>query len=128
VLALDVTDEASMVAAVEAIAVSRGQVDVLVNCAGFELAVAAFTEALRLELAGFGVKVVLVEPTAARTRLNANTPATPSASWPAACSCCAAGCPRPRSTHSSAVSSRSLIRKQVPARPVSKEHERELAA
>src|SRR5260370_3319026 len=38
VLALDVTDEASMAAAVETIAASRGQVDVLVNCAGFELA------------------------------------------------------------------------------------------
>src|SRR5229473_4311382 len=38
VLALDVTDDASMAAAVEAIAASRGQVDVLVNCAGFELA------------------------------------------------------------------------------------------
>src|SRR5260221_3828999 len=38
VLALDVTEEASMVAAVGAIAASRGQVDVLVNCAGFELA------------------------------------------------------------------------------------------
>jgi NAD(P)-dependent dehydrogenase (short-subunit alcohol dehydrogenase family) len=138
VLALDVTDEASMVAAVETIAASRGQVDVLVNCAGFELAgtveetpaaearrlfdtnvfglarltqlvvpgmraqrygriinissvfgrfavpggayyaaskhaVAAFSEALRRELAGFGVRVVLVEPTAARTRLNAST-------------------------------------------------------
>jgi len=138
VLALDVTDEASMVAAVETVAASRGQVDVLVNCAGFELAgtveetppaevrrqfdtnvfglarltqlvvpgmraqrygriinissvfgrfavpggayyaaskhaVAAFSEALRLELAGFGVRVVLVEPTAARTRLNAST-------------------------------------------------------
>jgi len=138
VLALDVTDEASMVAAVEAIAASRGQIDVLVNCAGFELAgtveetpagevrrlfdtnvfglarltqlvvpgmraqrygrivnissvfgrfavpggayyaaskhaVAAFSEALRLELAGFGVRVVVVEPTAARTRLNAST-------------------------------------------------------
>jgi len=137
VLALDVTDDASMVAAVEAIAASRGQVDVLVNCAGFELAgaveeippaevrrqfdtnvfglarltqlvvpgmraqrygriinissvfgrfavpggayyaaskhaVDAFSEALRRELAGFGVRVVLVEPTAARTRLNAN--------------------------------------------------------
>jgi NAD(P)-dependent dehydrogenase (short-subunit alcohol dehydrogenase family) len=138
VLALDVTDEASMVAAVEAISASHGQVDVLVNNAGFELAgaveeipaaevrrqfdtnvfglarltqlvlprmraqrygriinissvfgrfavpggayyaaskhaVAAFSEALRRELAGFGVWVVLVEPTAARTRLNANT-------------------------------------------------------
>ncbi len=138
VLALDVTDEASMVAAVQAISASHGQVDVLVNCAGFELAgaveespaaevrrlfdtnvfglarltqlvvpgmrvqrygriinissvfgrfavpggayyaaskhaVAAFSEALRLELAGFGVRVVLVEPTAARTRLNVNT-------------------------------------------------------
>ena len=138
VLALDVTDEASMVAAVDQIAGSRGQVDVLVNCAGFELAgaveetpaaevrrlfdtnvfglarltqlvvpgmraqrygrivnissvfgrfavpggayyaaskhaVAGFSEALRLELAGFGVRVVLVEPTAARTRLNAST-------------------------------------------------------
>jgi NAD(P)-dependent dehydrogenase (short-subunit alcohol dehydrogenase family) len=137
VLALDVTDDASMVAAVETIAASHGQVDVLVNCAGFELAgaveeiplaevrsqfdtnvfglarltqlvlpgmraqrygriinissvfgrfavpggayyaaskhaVAAFSEALRLEVAGFGVRVVLVEPTAARTRLNAN--------------------------------------------------------
>src|SRR5258707_4540025 len=138
VLALDVTEEASMVAAVGAIAASRGQVDVLVNCAGVELAgtveeppagelrrlfdtnvfglarltqlvvpgmraqrygrmvnissvfgrfavpggayyaaskhaVAAFSEALRLELASFGVRVVVVEPTAARTRLNAST-------------------------------------------------------
>src|SRR5260370_37590472 len=38
VLALDVTDEASMVAAVETVAASRGLVDVLVNCAGFERA------------------------------------------------------------------------------------------
>jgi NAD(P)-dependent dehydrogenase (short-subunit alcohol dehydrogenase family) len=138
VLPLDVTDEASMISAVETIAARHGQVDVLVNCAGFELAgaveevpaaevrclfdtnvfglarltqlvvpgmraqrygriinissvfgrfavpggayyaaskhaVAAFSEALRRELAGFGVRVVLVEPTAARTRLNANT-------------------------------------------------------
>jgi NAD(P)-dependent dehydrogenase (short-subunit alcohol dehydrogenase family) len=36
-------------------------------------AVAALTEALRLELAGFGIRVVLIEPTAARTSLNANT-------------------------------------------------------
>lgn len=36
-------------------------------------AVAAFTDALRLELAGFGIHVVLIEPTAARTSLNANT-------------------------------------------------------
>ena len=235
VLALDVTDHASKVAAVETIAASRGQVDVLVNCAGFELAgaveetpaakvrrlfdtnvfglarltqlvvpgmraqcygrivnissvfgrfavpggayyaaskhaVGAFSEALRLELAGFGVRVVLVEPTAARTRLNASTvwagddadgpyaqfhedlarlavsaadvarvitrAATsgrpraryPSASWPAGCSCCAAGCPRPRLTHSSAPSSRFLIRKQAPALPVRKQQARELAA
>src|SRR5260221_7831508 len=138
VLALDVTEEASMVAAVGAIAAGRGQVGVLVNCAGFELAgtveetpagevrrlfdtnvfglarltqlvvpgmraqrygrivnissvfgrfavpggayyaaskhaVAAFSEALRLELAGFGVRVLLVDPTAARSPLNAST-------------------------------------------------------
>jgi NAD(P)-dependent dehydrogenase (short-subunit alcohol dehydrogenase family) len=36
-------------------------------------AVAALTDALRLELAGFGIRVVLIEPTAARTSLNANT-------------------------------------------------------
>src|SRR5258708_8527742 len=137
VVGLDVTDEASMVAGVETVAASRGQVDVLVNCAGFELAgpvgetpaaqvrrqfdtnvfglarltqlvvpgmraqrygrivnissvfgrfavpggayyaaskhaVGAFSEALRLELAGFGVRGVLVEPTAPRTRLNAS--------------------------------------------------------
>jgi NAD(P)-dependent dehydrogenase (short-subunit alcohol dehydrogenase family) len=36
-------------------------------------AVAAFSDALRLELAAFGIRVVLIEPTAARTRLNANT-------------------------------------------------------
>lgn len=138
VLGLDVTDDASMVAAVETITASRGQIDVLVNCAGFELAgtveetpaaevrrqfdtnvfglarltqlvvpgmrtqrygrivnissvfgrfavaggayyaaskhaVAAFTEALRLELAAFGIRAILIEPTAARTQLNANT-------------------------------------------------------
>ena len=138
VLPLDVTDDDSMVAAVEAVEASRGQVDVLVNSAGFELAgaveqlppadvrrlfdtnvlglarltqlvvpgmraqqfgriislssvfgrfavpggayyaaskhaVAAFSEALRQELAGFGIRVVLIEPTAARTQLNANT-------------------------------------------------------
>jgi NADP-dependent 3-hydroxy acid dehydrogenase YdfG len=138
VLPLDVTDDASMVAAVEAVAAGRGRVDVLVNSAGFELAgaveklppadvrrlfdtnvlglarltqlvvpgmraqrygriinlssvfgrfavaggayyaaskhaVAAFSEALRRELAGFGIRVVLIEPTAARTLLNANT-------------------------------------------------------
>ncbi len=36
-------------------------------------AVAALADALRLELAGFGIHVVLIEPTAARTSLNANT-------------------------------------------------------
>jgi NAD(P)-dependent dehydrogenase (short-subunit alcohol dehydrogenase family) len=36
-------------------------------------AVAALTDALRLELASFGIRVVLVEPTAARTSLNTNT-------------------------------------------------------
>ncbi len=136
-LALDVTDEASMVAAVKRIATDDGQVDVLVNNAGFELvgaaeeipvsevrrqfdtnvfglarltqlvlpgmraqrsgrivnvssifgrfavpgwayyaatkhAVEAFSEALRLELAGFGIQVVQVEPFAARTRLDTN--------------------------------------------------------
>jgi NADP-dependent 3-hydroxy acid dehydrogenase YdfG len=35
-------------------------------------AVAAFTDALRLELAAFGIRVMLIEPTAARTELNAN--------------------------------------------------------
>lgn len=39
-------------------------------------AVAGFTEALRRELAAFGIRVVLIEPTAARTSLNANT------TWP----------------------------------------------
>jgi NAD(P)-dependent dehydrogenase (short-subunit alcohol dehydrogenase family) len=138
VMRLDVTEEASMVAAVEAVAADHGQVDVLVNNAGFELAgaveqipaaqarrqfdtnffgparlaqlvvpgmrvqrygriinvssiygrfavpggayyaaskhaMAGFSEALRRELAGFGVQVILVEPTAARTGLDANT-------------------------------------------------------
>jgi NAD(P)-dependent dehydrogenase (short-subunit alcohol dehydrogenase family)/glyoxylase-like metal-dependent hydrolase (beta-lactamase superfamily II) len=36
-------------------------------------AVAAFTGALRLELAPFGIRAVLIEPTAARTSLNSNT-------------------------------------------------------
>jgi NAD(P)-dependent dehydrogenase (short-subunit alcohol dehydrogenase family) len=36
-------------------------------------AVSAVSDALRLELAAFGIRVVLVEPTAARTSLNANT-------------------------------------------------------
>lgn len=36
-------------------------------------AVTALTDALRLELAAFGVRVVLIEPTAVRTSLNANT-------------------------------------------------------
>lgn len=36
-------------------------------------AVTALTETLRLELAAFGIRVVLIEPTAARTSLNANT-------------------------------------------------------
>jgi NAD(P)-dependent dehydrogenase (short-subunit alcohol dehydrogenase family) len=135
--ALDVTDEASMISAVERIAADHGPVDVLVNNAGFELtgaveeiparelrrqfdtnvfglarltqlvlpgmraqrygrivnvssifgrfaapgwayyaaskhAVAAFSDALRLELAGFGIAVVQVEPTATRTRLDTN--------------------------------------------------------
>ena len=35
-------------------------------------AVAAFTDALRLELAGFGIRAVLIESTAARTSLHAN--------------------------------------------------------
>jgi NAD(P)-dependent dehydrogenase (short-subunit alcohol dehydrogenase family) len=41
-------------------------------------AVAAFSDALRLELAAFGIRVVLIEPTAARTGLNANTTWAPS--------------------------------------------------
>jgi NAD(P)-dependent dehydrogenase (short-subunit alcohol dehydrogenase family) len=138
VLELDVTDESSMAAAVEKIKSERGQVDVLVNNAGFELAgavemipaaqarrlfdtnffglarltqlavpgmreqrygriinvssiygrfavpgeayyaaskhaVAAFSEALGRELARFGIRVALIEPTAARTQLDANT-------------------------------------------------------
>jgi NAD(P)-dependent dehydrogenase (short-subunit alcohol dehydrogenase family) len=138
VMRLDVTEEASMAAAVETVAADRGQVDVLVNNAGFELAgsveripaaqarrqfdtnffgparlaqlvvpgmraqrygriinvssiygrfavpggayyaaskhaIAGFSEALRRELAGFGVRVVLIEPTATRTGLAANT-------------------------------------------------------
>jgi len=40
-------------------------------------AVDAISESLRLELAPFGIQVILIEPTATRTRLNANT------SWPA---------------------------------------------
>jgi NAD(P)-dependent dehydrogenase (short-subunit alcohol dehydrogenase family) len=36
-------------------------------------AVTAFSDALRLELAAFGIRVVLIEPTAARTRLHSNT-------------------------------------------------------
>jgi NAD(P)-dependent dehydrogenase (short-subunit alcohol dehydrogenase family) len=136
-LALDVTDETTMHAAVERIITECGQVDVLVNAAGFELvgaveeiplaevrrqfdtnlfglarltqlvlpgmrahqygriinvssifgrlampgfayyaatkhALAAFSDALRLEVAGFGIRVVQIEPTAARTGLAAN--------------------------------------------------------
>jgi NAD(P)-dependent dehydrogenase (short-subunit alcohol dehydrogenase family) len=136
-LALDVTDEASMRAAVDLIIAECGSVDVLVNAAGFELvgaveeipptevrrqfdtnvfglarltqlvlpgmraqrygrvinissifgrfampgfayyaatkhAVEAFSDALRLEVAGFGIRVVQVEPTAARTGLATN--------------------------------------------------------
>lgn len=138
VMRLDVTEEDSMVAAVETIAADRGQIDVLVNNAGFELAgaveripaaearrqfdtnffgparltqlvlpgmraqrhgriinvssiygrfavpggayyaaskhaIAGFSEALRREVAGFGIRVILIEPTAARTGLDANT-------------------------------------------------------
>lgn len=40
-------------------------------------AVAALTDALRLELAAFGIRVVLIEPTATPTSLNANTAWTP---------------------------------------------------
>jgi NAD(P)-dependent dehydrogenase (short-subunit alcohol dehydrogenase family) len=40
-------------------------------------AVAGFTDSLRRELAAFGIRVVLIEPTAARTSLNANTTWTP---------------------------------------------------
>jgi len=137
VLGLDVTDESSVTAAVEKIRADRGQVDVLVNNAGFELAgavemipaaqvgqlfdtnffglarltqlvlpgmrerrygriinvssiygrfavpgeayyaaskhaVAAFSEALRREVGAFGIRVALIEPTAARTRFDAN--------------------------------------------------------
>ncbi len=136
-LSLDVTDEASMRAAVDRVTAERGHVDVLVNAAGFELAgaveeippdqvrrqfdtnvfglarltqlvlpgmraqrygriinissifgrfampgfayyaaskhaVAAFSDALRLEVAGFGIRVVQVEPTAARTGFATN--------------------------------------------------------
>jgi NAD(P)-dependent dehydrogenase (short-subunit alcohol dehydrogenase family) len=35
--------------------------------------VAGFSEALRREVSGFGIRVALIEPTAARTRLDANT-------------------------------------------------------
>jgi len=136
-LRLDVTDEASVAAALSRISSEHGAVEVLVNNAGFELvgpveevplaearrqfdtnvfglarltqlalpgmrerrygrivnvssvfgrfavagnayyaaskhAVAAFTESLRLEVVGFGIRAVLVEPSAARTRLDAN--------------------------------------------------------
>jgi NAD(P)-dependent dehydrogenase (short-subunit alcohol dehydrogenase family) len=136
-LALDVTDDASMRSAVDRVSAERGQIDVLVNAAGFELvgaveeippadvrrqfdtnvfglarltqlvlpgmrrqgygriinvssifgrfampgfayyaatkhAVAAFSDALRLEVAAFGIRVVQVEPTAARTGLGTN--------------------------------------------------------
>jgi NAD(P)-dependent dehydrogenase (short-subunit alcohol dehydrogenase family) len=136
-LALDVTDEVSMCAAVDRILAQCGSVDVLVNAAGFELvgaveeiplidvrrqfdtnlfglarltqlvlprmrtqrygrvinvssifgrfampgfayyaatkhAVEAFSDALRLEVSGFGIRVVQVEPTATRTGLAAN--------------------------------------------------------
>jgi NAD(P)-dependent dehydrogenase (short-subunit alcohol dehydrogenase family) len=137
VMRLDVTEEASMVAAVETVVADRGQIDVLVNNAGFELAgaveripaaearrqfdtnffgparltqlvvpgmraqrygriinvssiygrfavpggayyaaskhaIAGFSEALRRELARFGIRVILIEPAAVRTRLGAN--------------------------------------------------------
>ena len=136
-LALDVTDEASMTAAVQRVVADHGAVRVLVNNAGHELvgpfeevpmaevrrqfetnvfglirltqltlpgmrahgegrivnlssvfgrfavpggafydatkhAVGGLSEALRLELAPFGIQVVLIEPTAARTGLNSN--------------------------------------------------------
>ena len=138
VMRLDVTEEASMVAAVETVVADRGQIDVLVNNAGFEVAgaveqipaaearrqfdtnlfgparltqlvvpgmrvqrygriinvssvygrfavpggayyaaskhaIAGFSEALRRELACFGIRVILIEPAAVRTRLGANT-------------------------------------------------------
>jgi NAD(P)-dependent dehydrogenase (short-subunit alcohol dehydrogenase family) len=136
-LALDVTEEESMAAAVGQVTADHGAVEVLVNNAGFELvgpiedvplaearrqfdtnyfgvvrlvqltlpgmrerrygriinvssvfgrfavagnayyagtkhALAALTDALRMEGATFGIRAVLVEPTAARTRLETN--------------------------------------------------------
>jgi NAD(P)-dependent dehydrogenase (short-subunit alcohol dehydrogenase family) len=136
-LRMDVTDEASMVAAVNRVDTDHGAVRVLVNNAGHELvgpfeevsmadvrrqfetnvfglirltqlvlpgmreygegrivnlssifgrfavpagafydatkhAVAALSDALRLELAPFGIRVIQIEPTAARTDLNSN--------------------------------------------------------
>jgi len=136
-LPLDVTDDASMRAAVERVVADHGAVGVLVNNAGYELvgpleevplaevrrqfetnvfglirltqlalpgmraqgygrvvnlssifgrfavpggafydaskhAVAGLSDALRLELARFGIRVILVESTAARTGLNSN--------------------------------------------------------
>jgi NAD(P)-dependent dehydrogenase (short-subunit alcohol dehydrogenase family) len=136
-LPLDVTEEASMTAAVERVVADHGAVGVLVNNAGYELigpleevpmaevrrqfdtnvfglirltqlalpgmrerrygrivnlssvfgrfavpggafydaskhAVAGLSDALRLELAPFGIRVILIESTAARTGLNSN--------------------------------------------------------
>jgi NADP-dependent 3-hydroxy acid dehydrogenase YdfG len=58
-LALDVTDEASMQAAVDHVTEAEGAVGVLVNNAGYS---EAFSDALRFESRGFGVDVILIEP------------------------------------------------------------------
>ncbi|MGW3351885.1 SDR family NAD(P)-dependent oxidoreductase [Nonomuraea rubra] len=89
ILPLDVTDEDSCAQAVEAVEKEHGAVGALVNNAGYtsgpgaglvappastayamtKFALEALSDALRLEVTGFGVRVVLLEPGAVRTRL-----------------------------------------------------------
>ena len=81
-LALDVTDEASMTAAVGALTEAEGAVGVLITFPGggfyhaTKYAVEAISDALRFEVRGFGVDVIVIEPGLIVTRFGETATAT----------------------------------------------------
>jgi len=88
-VALDVTDDASVSAAVASVIDKAGRIDALVNNAGSSIlgaveetsiyaaskhAIEGLSESMDHEVRGFGVRVVLVEPGFTRTNIDAASP------------------------------------------------------